>query len=187
MTQNKKESNNKQDIEKWLKINTFICPHGLGRLSPEQCEANRKRTEGKEAWLLKLPPRPKQCGKCTEWKQLIKEVKQRRRAMSEKKIGICINCKEEKPIQARGLCAKCYYHLKKEGKLPEKDKKRDIKDKTEQKKTLKITLDFTNYPELLEQIKKKAEEEIRSVNSQIIWELKKALNEKSKNQTITDL
>ncbi|HDH98087.1 MAG TPA: hypothetical protein ENF70_03005 [Deltaproteobacteria bacterium] len=66
-----------EDIEKWLKKNTFQCP--LGRVSLRQCEANRNRpTFGKalrrRRWTLF---KPLECENCTVWKNAAKPKDQR--------------------------------------------------------------------------------------------------------------
>ena len=149
------------EIKKWLEINTFICPHGLGRLSPEQCRANRERCDLSEAKLLGLPPKPWQCYKCTEWKELIEEVKKRRKSMA--KVDICKLCGKQLPIKARGLCSSCYNKQYREGKLD---------SVTKSNMSLKIILDFSDYPNLYNAILTKAEKEMRNIRQQVLWELK---------------
>ena len=149
------------EIEKWLEINTFICPHGLGRLSPEQCRANRERCSLDEARLLGLPPKPWQCYKCTEWKELIEEVEKRRKSMT--KVGICKLCGKELVIKARGLCSSCYNKQYREGKLD---------NVTKSNMSRRIVLDFSSYPELYDVILAKAEKELRTIRQQILWELR---------------
>ena len=91
------------DKEKWLKDNTFVCPHGLGRISPKQCEANRKRPRLKEIGRWTNPnifPMPGPCENCTEWKVLCQEQevdKRKEKIMAEsKKIVICAECGRRK-------------------------------------------------------------------------------------------
>jgi|GEM_PF-5679748 len=52
--------------------NTFVCPHGLGKVTPEQCEANRKRSRLGEIGQTK--PMLEACKNCTEWEALCQEV-----------------------------------------------------------------------------------------------------------------
>ena len=169
--------------EEWLRVNTFICPHGLGRISPEQCAANRSRPRlGDGAWglgenLTGTPVMPGPCEKCTEWQALCKEVYQRRKEEAMAKVGICKHCGEQKNIKARGLCARCYEELKKKDKLPPVEK-----PGVEKGKVLRVVVDFALCPVLYERLKEKADEEMRPLATQLLWELKKAflLNGKEK-------
>ena len=45
----------------------------------------------------------------------------------------------------------------------------------EKKAEMKVLIDFSKVPELLKILKKRAEEELRSLEMQILWELKKVL------------
>lgn len=109
-------------IEEWQKANTFLCPHGLGRISPETCKALRNRPDSCSWTVGSCLPRPKQCEKCREYKALCKVVEIKRKNSKEsvykmKKKIICPECKEEGFLHGRGLCSKCYFRLKKEGNL----------------------------------------------------------------------
>ena len=109
-----------------------------------------------------------------EWQALCKEVYQRRKeeAMG---FGICAECGQNKTIKARGLCSACYQKLQKEGKLPPKQKDSGLNQ-------YRIVVDFSFCPVLFEKLKERAEAEMRPVNIQLLWELKKAflLNGKEK-------
>ena len=73
------------------------------------------------------------------------------------KKGVCEKCRREITIYAKGLCHKCY---KEEYGKP---------GKKENGGSLKITLDFSPYPELYEALKEKAREEFRDVAHQALW------------------
>jgi len=165
------------DIEKWLKDNTFVCPHGLGRITPKQCEANRKRPRLKEIGRWTNPnifPMPGVCENCTEWKVLCQEQevdKRKEKRMAEsKKIIICAECGRRKTHKARGLCAACYERLKKKNSLPPTQRKQGPAVSK-----YRIWVDFSVSPETFEKLEQKAAEELRSLETQIVWEIKKSL------------
>jgi len=164
-----------EDKIRWLEANTFICPHGLGRISPKQCEANRKRPRLKEIGQWTNPnifPMPGVCEDCTEWKVLCEEVyKRKEKIMAEsKKIVICAECGRRKTHKARGLCAACYERLKKRGQLPPIQRKQGPAVSK-----YRIWVDFSVSPETFEKLEQKAAEELRSLETQIVWEIKKSL------------
>ena len=152
--------------EEWLRINTFTCPHGLGRVSPEQCEANRKRKSVREGLSEVL--KPFACERCTEWKELCEQVKRRREEMAKKII--CRECGKEAINHGRGLCQDCYKKLKEEGRLPP-----PINKSVSDGRRSVVVVSFKEYMELFEQLQQKAKQEVRTLSEQIIWELKKAL------------
>ncbi len=97
--------------DEWLRENTFFCEPYMARITPAQCEINRERDN--------LPGTPTQapigitaCNGC-DWERM--QGKNGGNEMSD--VEICLECGEEKRIQARGVCAKCYSRLKKEGNL----------------------------------------------------------------------
>lgn len=162
-----------QNKIRWLEANTFTCPHGLGRISPRQCEANRKRPKLREIgqWTKSgVFPMPAACEKCTEWKVLCTEVyKKKEKIMAEsKKIVICAECGRRRTHKARGLCAACYERLKRKGSLPNTRRR-----KGPMPSKYRIWVDFSGCPEIFEKLEQKAANELRSVETQIIWEMKK--------------
>jgi len=176
------------EIDKWLEINTFECP--MGRVSPETCQKLRQRPTTKE-WLkssgqsftgekIMQPLKPTCCENCKEWERLAQEVYQKRQKFYEEmkkqeeekmpqkkkseKIIVCPMCGEKKPYYARGLCRSCY------DKLLYK-----IHKDQQNGNSTKVLVDFSLMPELLEELKKRAKEELRNLNMQILWELKNLL------------
>lgn len=108
----------------WMEINTFECPHGLGRLSPESCAELRNRPDISQATGAPHPSkpgkdyRPKACRSCTRYQEMW-DLVARRRAGSEQQIQTeseamptyidCLCCdRQDVPNQARGLCQHCY-------------------------------------------------------------------------------
>ncbi len=87
---------------------------------------------------------------------------------------VCKECGKTAYNYGRGLCSKCYSKLKKENRLP--PPLRETNKETKQKETKsadhRVLVDFSRAPALLEMIKQKAEEEFRSVEMQILWELR---------------
>lgn len=127
----------KQDIQRWLEINTFYCPHLSCTMSPRQCEANRKRPKLGEPVqsLVRQPVMPRACETCTDWPKFFEEVERKKatyikqmkkeekmskatkatetkptkETKSKKKTkAICKGCGKERWIKARGLCSACY-------------------------------------------------------------------------------
>jgi len=177
--------------EEWLQLNTFLCPHGLGRISPEQCEANRARPRLKEAcnWNVNLPPMPGPCEKCTEWKELCEQVYQKRKEVAsmdetreeegkkkknKRYLVKCKLCGQMRPHHGRGLCAKCYSKLAMEGRLEEFP---PLRVKGVNEEGVRVVVDFSFCPVVLEKIKRMAEEELRPLPMQIVYLLKKAITE----------
>ena len=75
----------KKQVDQWLEANTFQC--ALGRVSPKQCEALRKRPRlrdiifSRRSWTLVMP---EECEKCTEWKEKIKEVEEMKNQVKQR-------------------------------------------------------------------------------------------------------
>jgi len=174
------------EIDKWLEINTFECP--MGRVSPETCQKLRQRPtvsdlmNGKAGGTIYLRPTP--CINCTDWERLAQEVYKKRKKFQEKKEKqqegempkkiICPECGQEKPHYARGLCRRCYDKLRHKSR---QESQEGIFIKFETSKDSIVLVDFSVIPELFEELKKRAKEELRSLNMQILWELKKSLQE----------
>ena len=193
------------EIDKWLEINTFECP--MGRISPETCQKLRQRPtvsdlmNGKAGGTTHLRPTP--CINCTDWERLAQEVYEKRKKFQEeiakqkeekqevkmaetKRIIVCPECGQKKPYYARGLCHTCYDRLRKRGELPPLKKTKKIKESMEQNKKnsttneLIVLVDFSIVPEVLEELKERAKEELRDLSMQILWELK--LSQKIKQE-----
>ncbi|RKX58172.1 MAG: hypothetical protein DRP29_07110 [Thermodesulfobacteriota bacterium] len=173
------------DLNKWVEINTFECP--IGRITPEACEELRKRLTAKE-WMnnpgksftaekKNQPLKFDCCVNCKDYEKLTQEVYQKRLEFIKKqeeekmpqkkkneKIIICPMCGEKRPYYARGLCRSCY------DKLLYK-----IHKDQQNGNSTKVLVDFSFMPELFETLKKRAKEELRTLNMQILWELKNLL------------
>ena len=130
------------------------------------------------------------CESCDFFKQTgpkdeVKEVP--KIAEKEESERTCKEC-GEKPTISPGCpyCASCMAvrshkarPVKKKG--PVKSKKKDTKDKAEPQKPQQdlntaLTIEFGKYVSVLNEIEKIAEEEVRSVNLQVIYILKNYLN-----------
>lgn len=90
----------------------------------------------------------------------------------------------EKEAFPSGLCARCMGKRGAEAnarkRADEKAKKspgRPPGSKTGQDKGMVVSVDFGGYEEVLEQVKKKAQEEVRTLNGQVVYLLKKAMEE----------
>jgi len=96
---------NKEQADQWLKAKTFQC--ALGRVSPQQCEALRKRPRfGEVAHLPRLPLfMPRECEHCTEWQEKIASL----RGMNPRKsVGICKVDACNEPAKVKGMCKRHY-------------------------------------------------------------------------------
>ena len=110
------------DRDTWMEINTFECPRGMGRLSPESCAELRNRQPLNKVGGAPHPQgrekhyRPGPCTRCTEYQQLWDEVARRRadskRQQEGENMGTLIDClgcgAEDVENQGRGLCKQCY-------------------------------------------------------------------------------
>jgi len=153
----------------WLEINTFRCPYG--RITPEECEKLRSRPSAKEYFrnrksVLKVQKgkvllKPLVCEECMEWQKLAIEVYEKRKLFLE----------EQKQ-------KKCELKNKVKGGSVMKKTGQEQKQGQERKDELKVLLDFSVAPELLEIVRKKAKEELRPLGLQILWELKMSLRVK---------
>jgi len=179
------------DRERWLQINTFYCSALRCRLTPEQCEANRARPRLYKGggWLDNRPPMPGPCEKCTAWKELCEQVYQKRKEVASmdetreeegkkkknKRYFVkCKLCGQMRPHHGRGLCAKCYSKLAMEGRLEEFP---PLRVKGVNEEGVRVVVDFSFCPVVLEKIKRMAEEELRPLPMQIVYLLKKAITE----------
>lgn len=178
-----------QEREKWLQANTITCTE-FGRIPPSQCEALRARPEKPGEAVCppgKLPLlKPKACMSCQEWEELCVDAgKNETEDVMAKKIAPCKRCSLKRKVNARGLCASCYTTASKNGKLdkypildaavhtPEKDV--DRSDPPQEGlipgPDTVVPLDFSDHPELLEAVRSRAQEQFRTLEMQIFWEL----------------
>ncbi len=104
----------------WQEINTFDCPHGLGRISPEQCKANRQRPKNTGGFESSAPLQPAACSKCTQFQEMCNQVYIKRQA-DNKPTRKCRVCKKKRPLakfrksKVTGnhikTCDDCEHHL----------------------------------------------------------------------------
>jgi len=85
------------ELENWLRINTFECPHGLGRISPEQCKANRNRPKSTVTESAAL--QPSACSGCTQHEELCKQIYDKRKK-DNRPTRKCRICKSKKPLSS---------------------------------------------------------------------------------------
>ncbi len=112
----------------WMEINTFECPHGMGRLSPEACAELRSRPDISQATGAPHPSkpgkdyRPKVCASCNKYQALWDEVARKRAAengqeQTRKDGGMktlidCLKCDaQDVPNLGLGLCSSCYHRI----------------------------------------------------------------------------
>jgi transposase len=179
----------------WLAINTFECP--LGRIAPEKCEEMRKRPTARDVMEGRAAPgsplKLHCCENCTEWEKLALEVYEKRKKYLAEGGNNMPNPGLPKEIRkkARELyeAGKSLNEIAKElgvGKSTLSDwknkenweRREEVckqKKPPEKKAEMKVLIDFSKVPELLKILKKRAEEELRSLEMQILWELKKVL------------
>lgn len=160
-------------IEEWIKKNTFKCPALNARISLKQCEEIRSRPSFDDyvKGLISLPKRktiksfrPRECDKCKIWEEF---------AMSkEKDKKICKMCGAEfKPyklgcVDIHNFCEVCI----RKKMLENRKKILDVK---------KLKTLFNKY-DLWGVLIEKAEQSVRSIEEQIVYELMVALLENSK-------
>lgn len=98
--------------EKWIEQHTFYCSDRRARITPEQCDQNRKKSDGRN-WGVQgggkdLHPA---CELCTDFEELKATVKKRLPQSQEGKkmpVGECRGCHAPRVnLQARRLCGKC--------------------------------------------------------------------------------
>jgi len=86
------------DLERWLEVNTFECLRTRSRITPEQCEENRKKPPiGKSLGARRSHDgsvlihvsgyRPEACTGCTEYEALCRAVNERRKERKEEEMG----------------------------------------------------------------------------------------------------
>ncbi|MCD6449883.1 MAG: hypothetical protein J7L34_05180, partial [Thermotogaceae bacterium] len=135
--------------------------------------------------------RPTPCINCTDWERLAQEVYEKRKKFQEKKEKqqegempkkiVCPECGQEKTHHAKGLCQSCYYRL--HHKLRKQQQNKNSKEKQNKNSTISemtVLVDFSIAPEILEELKERAKEELRDLSMQILWELK--LSQKIKQE-----
>ena len=110
-------------ITAWQEIHTFVCPRGMGRITPETCAQLRNRPDlgqvvHKDVHGNKpVKYRPKACRRCTRYEELWEDVARRRAEQKKQKeegkpmstLIDCLGCEaEDVENQSRGLCKQCY-------------------------------------------------------------------------------
>ncbi len=153
-------------IEEWMQENTFRCPVLNARISLKQCEEIRSRPTIED--YLKdgaSPPKgkffkPEACSKCKVWEEF---------AM-EKGKGICERCGAEFTPYQHG----CVFVYKVCKKCLTKARLRSLKSKKDNlnpDKIKKLLIESKLWSKLVE----KAKQEVREIEEQIVYELKKSL------------
>ncbi len=149
--------------------------------------------------------RPTVCENCKDWQRLCEEVYKKRKAyleelrkQKEKEVGVMKGKilddkvrEKAKELYLQGYSIKQIAKTlgigkstvstwkKKENWDKEKaNNGKEAKGGDNGNKPLKITIDFTGYEELLNTLKMQAQEEMRSLELQILWELKNRVKEK---------
>jgi len=155
-------------IEEWMKKNTFRCPALNARISLKQCEDIRNRPtiedyfKGGALTLRGKSFRPKACNNCKIWREFAMEKDKR----------ICEKCGAEFTPYQHGcvfvyrLCKEC---LTKTRVKSLKSKKSNLS--ANKIKKLLVESDLWN------KLVKKAKQEVRGIEEQIVYELKKSLEE----------
>jgi len=87
------------------------------------------------------------------------QVEQESAGGKSSRVQRCRRCGREKYIKARGLCTACW--------IAERRKE----------PSLRLYLDFSNYPELYEKLEKQARKDFRPVELEILYLLKTVLEE----------
>ncbi len=131
-----------EEIKKELKV----------RLERKKAENARRKTD--------LQPAPSYDDVYYRGLQALETIGMEEESVSkknEKKKGICLECGEEKFIQGRGLCARCYSRLRNEGNLdkyPALPRGGDVrnKPKNEQAPDKAPVKAVNKYPEAQEQV-----------------------------------
>lgn len=82
-----------------------------------------------------------------------------------RKIGTCSACGETRRLFAGGLCYKCHPNVGGRASHP----------KAPRAGTPRITVDFSSRPHVLEALRKRAGEDLRTVPAQIVFELDRLL------------
>lgn len=79
--------------------------------------------------------------------------------------GQCVMCGQDKKITAHGLCTVCYH----------RQRRRKGTDRVKGAKAagLVLQVDFQPMSGLFEDLKQRADAELRDVSSQVLWELSK--------------
>ncbi len=99
-------------------------------------------------------------------------------------MGTCVECSEVKLIKARGLCAVCYNRRQKTGEFKacsgycngeHAQPSRPSKSKPAQPSDFKVSVDFGPAAHILQEIRQRAESELRPLSMQILWELKRSV------------
>ncbi len=102
--------------------------------------------------------------------------------------GFCTDCNAPAKTMGRGLCRKHYNYRHYHGTLPAKGgkevpagialtggKKDDLVD-VRLGAPMVLTIDFTQYPEIFEALKKRAHDEMRTVDGQALFSIRRGLD-----------
>lgn len=95
--------------------------------------------------------------------------------MSGGKETACVHCGRMKPLVGRGMCSACYH----------RERRRTLRAGKEMKPVASlpggfvVPVDFEPMAYLLEEIRKRAEMELRDVGRQVLWELNRSLEVRS--------
>ena len=163
-----------KEHEQWLRENTFECPALKARISLAQCEEIRKRPTIKEfANGEQIHPvkncRPEECNSCSVWKEFQQEKEKK---AQKKGMAVCQKCgKEFKPykhgaVTVRSICKQCL-----------RDKKifTRLRNKTNLPFSPDTLWSLLEREGIMEALERKAREEIRTIEQQIVYELKKGV------------
>ena len=171
----------------------FSCEKYKCRMKKTECVGRQLRmnTARTRKWNFKniviVPSKTafKGCEDCEQGKNIKEEItgekiiepvvaivkpEQKERIVVDKDKKVCVKCKASDEKLKRGMCIKCYnawYKL---------EAKRKDQKLAEEKEDLKITLNFTKHPEILEQIKEIAEKEFRGAKGQMMYILRENIS-----------
>jgi len=153
----------------WLRTNTFLCPRGVGRITPAFCEELRNRPPFQPTGP-RMNYRPPACEGCEGVGAMEENVEETK---------TCRRCGRTLPIEEFSKnrmsrdgylhrCKDCVNALSEAGRAGPSS--RVIRKETG------VLIDFSVCPEVLRAIAERAAEELRTIESQIVWELKKKEN-----------
>ena len=172
----------KQSIDEWMKENTFECPALRARISLQQCEEIRKRPTIKEyannnsdGFKVHVKNcRPDACDTCTVWKEFAEQ-----RQCKCKECGKAFKPYVNGAITITTICEHC---LKKKRSLNIRISKQNKENTCEKKEKKNPKLHshilwdlLTSEEELFLALQEKAKEEVRTLEQQIIYELKRGI------------
>lgn len=74
--------------------------------------------------------------------------------------------------QLTGFCRLCYQERCRQNRIKYKENKKRLAEEEKKAAAFRLTVDFADHPDLLETVNKLAEEDLRTVNNQILWMLR---------------